>query len=125
MKVTLRRDVVLAQSAFVLTGLMAVVLAGVGQRDAQAYPKYAKKEGKPCSYCHVKAEGGGKRNDVGTWYGAHGHSFVGFTGGTTAVSSMPAAKPTPKPALSKTKATKAKPAKKSGTPAHKAATPKS
>ena len=31
-----------------------------GQRKADAFPAYSKKENKPCSYCHVKAQAGAK-----------------------------------------------------------------
>lgn len=48
---------------------------------ARAFPAYAAKEKKPCSYCHVNAAGGGKRNAAGIWYKAHGLSLTGFKPG--------------------------------------------
>ena len=103
-------------AALALTAVFAAGLATMGTtRNAQAYPAYSKKEGKPCSYCHVNPQGGGKRNAAGLYYKEHSLSLVGFTpaGGTPV-----AASPTPKPAVKATpKATKApaktkKPAKK-------------
>jgi hypothetical protein len=43
-------------------------------RDAVAKPEYAKKEGKECAYCHVKAGRGGPRNEKGLEYAKNGHS---------------------------------------------------
>jgi len=89
-------------TALVITATLAASFGG--QRDAQAFPAYAKKENKPCSFCHVNPQGGGKRNAAGLYYKAHGLSLVGYK---PAASPTPAGKatatPTPK---SKTKTTK-------------------
>lgn len=45
---------------------------------AQAKPEYARKEKRACGYCHVDPKGGGSRNLVGMFYGAHNHTFEGF-----------------------------------------------
>lgn len=116
-----------------------VLTAGVfslglsGQRKADAFPAYSKKENKPCSYCHVKAQGGGKNNATGKWYKAHGLSFADYTpekaaaefggaAGTTAPAGVtgsapkpspkPAVKPTAKPAIKGKAKSAAKPAPK-------------
>ena len=49
--------------------------------SAFALPKYATKEKKPCSYCHVSKSGGGKRTPAGDWYKSHNHTFVGWKDG--------------------------------------------
>ncbi len=86
---------------------------------AQAFPKFSQKEKKPCSYCHVNASGGGKRNAAGTWYKAHGLSFAGYTpekaaqaagGGIPTSSGKKPATATKKPGAKKP--TPPKPAKK-------------
>lgn len=86
---------------------------------AHATPAFAKKEGKPCSFCHTNPSGGGKRNDAGNYYKTHGLSLKGFAGAAPATTAAPAPKmaaaPAPKKAASapkpKTKA-KATPAPK-------------
>jgi len=102
---------------FAAQGLTALVITATlaasfgGQRDAQAFPAYAKKENKPCSFCHVNPQGGGKRNAAGLYYKAHGLSLVGYkpaatptpAGKATPAAKKPTATPTPK---SKTKTTK-------------------
>ena len=55
----------------------AILLSSLGGRQAEAFPVFATKEKKPCSYCHVMASGGGKRTDAGNYYKAHGNSFAG------------------------------------------------
>ena len=40
-------------------------------------PEYSKKEGKGCTFCHVKA-GQKDLNDAGKYYQAHDHSLVGY-----------------------------------------------
>ncbi len=44
---------------------------------ASAKPEYAKKEGKPCTFCHVKM-GSKELNDAGKYYKAHDHSLEGY-----------------------------------------------
>jgi hypothetical protein len=44
---------------------------------ATAKPEYAKKEGKPCTFCHVKM-GSKELNDAGKYYKAHNHSLEGY-----------------------------------------------
>jgi spore maturation protein CgeB len=44
---------------------------------ATAKPEYAKKEGKPCTFCHVKL-GSKELNDAGKYYKAHDHSLQGY-----------------------------------------------
>jgi spore maturation protein CgeB len=44
---------------------------------ATAKPEYAKKEGKPCTFCHVKL-GSKELNDAGKYYKAHDHSLEGY-----------------------------------------------
>ncbi|MBI3946251.1 MAG: hypothetical protein HY321_10060 [Armatimonadetes bacterium] len=63
-------------------GLAAAValLLGVAL-EGTALPQYAAKEGKPCSYCHVKPEGGKDLNEAGKYYKSHGHSLKGYKPG--------------------------------------------
>ncbi|HLJ57136.1 MAG TPA: hypothetical protein VKT77_19015 [Chthonomonadaceae bacterium] len=71
----------------ILTGVVAAFLA-LSASGAFARPEYARREGVACQYCHVSgspgsADGlGGRqstlRNDRGTYYGAHNHSFAGY-----------------------------------------------
>ena len=44
---------------------------------ATAKPQYAKKEGKPCTFCHVKM-GSKDLNDAGKYYKDHNHSLEGY-----------------------------------------------
>jgi len=44
---------------------------------ATAKPEYAKKEGKPCTFCHVKM-GSKDLNDAGKYYKDHNHSLEGY-----------------------------------------------
>ena len=44
---------------------------------ATAKPEYAKKEGKTCTFCHVKA-GQKDLNDTGKYYKEHNHSLEGY-----------------------------------------------
>jgi len=44
---------------------------------ANAKPEYAKKEGKSCTFCHVKM-GSKELNDAGKYYKAHDHSLEGY-----------------------------------------------
>jgi hypothetical protein len=44
---------------------------------ATAKPEYAKKEGKACTFCHVKT-GSKELNDAGKYYKEHNHSLQGY-----------------------------------------------
>ncbi len=59
--------------------LAAAIVGGAFLTLAQAKPEYAKKEGKSCTYCHVKM-GSKELNDAGKYYKAHNHSFEGYKG---------------------------------------------
>lgn len=108
----------LTQVAGALTALVTglVLVAGFGGQKAEAFPAFAKKEKKPCSYCHINAAGGGKKTPAGEYYKAHGNSFAGYGGSVPAPPTRPTkplAKPktTKSPVKPKTTAKKA-PAKK-------------
>lgn len=64
-------------SAATVIVAVAALIGGSAQRSA-AFPPFVQKEGKPCAYCHVKAEGGGKRNYRGLYYKAHELKFTEF-----------------------------------------------
>lgn len=53
------------------------VLSGTLLSIATAKPEYAKKEGKTCTYCHVKM-GSKELNDAGKYYKEHDHSLKGY-----------------------------------------------
>lgn len=108
-------------SAAFLAGVFVTALIGVSAvtsaAPAQAFPKFARKEMKPCGYCHINPAGKGPRNAVGIWYDKHNFSFDGDfteakaeelygkgkpaeTPAPTPIatpSPTPTAKPTPKP----------------------------
>jgi len=44
---------------------------------ATAKPEYTKKEGKACTFCHVKM-GSKDLNDAGKYYQQHNHSLEGY-----------------------------------------------
>jgi hypothetical protein len=44
---------------------------------ANAKPEYAKKEGKACTFCHIKP-GSKELTDAGKYYKAHDHSLEGY-----------------------------------------------
>ena len=72
--------------------LLVAALAVLGGA-AQATPKFAQKEKKPCLFCHTSPSGGGnKLNDAGKWYHAK-KTLVGFK--PIAKKPTPKAKPTP------------------------------
>jgi hypothetical protein len=92
-----------AVTAHGLTALVAAAILALalgGQRDARAFPTFAKKENKKCGFCHVNPSGGGKRNAAGNYYKAHGLSLVGY---------KPTPAATPSPAKGKTKPANGKP----------------
>ena len=96
-------------AAAFLAGVFVTALIGLSAftsaTPAQAFPKFARKEMKPCSYCHVKPSGGGARNANGIWYQKHENSFgADFTEakaeelyGKPAETPAPAATPSPTP----------------------------
>ena len=95
-------DVVIARSRKVaLLALASPCLFTA--RAAWALPKFAQKEDRPCSYCHVNPSGGGKRNAAGAWYEAHGFSFKGYAPPRAAP-----AKPVPNKQAEKNKNNKSK-----------------
>jgi len=57
--------------------LAAAILSGTLLTLATAKPEYGKKEGKPCTYCHVKM-GSKELTDAGKYYKEHNHSFEGY-----------------------------------------------
>lgn len=61
-----------------LRGLFVIaIITGAMLTLATAKPEYAKKEGKPCTFCHVKA-GSKEINDAGKYYKEHNHSLEGY-----------------------------------------------
>ena len=63
---------------FPLALAVAVAFSGLLTFRAEAYPKYAKKEMKNCSYCHSVDQGGGPRGFRGMYYKQHNLSFKAF-----------------------------------------------
>jgi len=57
--------------------IVLAVFSGCMLTIASAKPEYAKKEGKPCTFCHVKM-GSKELNDAGKYYKAHDHSLEGY-----------------------------------------------
>lgn len=58
----------------------ALVLAmglAVSTTSSFAKPEFAKKEGKTCTFCHVKM-GSKDLNDGGKYYKEHNHSLEGY-----------------------------------------------
>jgi len=53
------------------------ILSGSLLTLATAKPEYAKKEGKTCTFCHVKM-GSKELNDAGKYYKEHDHSLKGY-----------------------------------------------
>lgn len=60
---------------FVVPALVLALGMLVSTATTSATPAYAKKEGKTCTYCHVKM-GSKDLNDVGKCYKANGHSLA-------------------------------------------------
>jgi len=56
-------------SAILMAGFLVCTTATYGK------PEYSKKEGKTCTYCHVKA-GAKDLNDTGNCYKTNGHSLA-------------------------------------------------
>lgn len=61
-----------------LTLALCLALSGILSFRAEAFPKFAKKENKDCTYCHSVDQGGGPRGFRGMYYDAHKLSFKGF-----------------------------------------------
>jgi hypothetical protein len=57
--------------------LAVAIISGSMLTLAIAKPEYGKKEGKPCTFCHVKA-GSKDLNDAGKYYKEHNHSLEGY-----------------------------------------------
>jgi len=57
--------------------LAAAIFSGMVMSLATAKPEYAKKEGKTCTFCHVKM-GSKDLNDAGKYYKEHNHSLEGY-----------------------------------------------
>jgi hypothetical protein len=57
--------------------LAAAVISGGVLTLATAKPEYAKKEGKACTFCHVKM-GSKELTDAGKYYKEHNHSLEGY-----------------------------------------------
>lgn len=62
----------------IVTAIAAFALCALVGATAHAFPKYAKKEGVDCNYCHVSDGGGKPFNFRGIYYRAHDHSFTQF-----------------------------------------------
>lgn len=112
-----------------LVALMGLSLVP-SPRNAEAFPPFTKKEGKPCGYCHVETKGGGARNYRGKFYDANNKTFAGFNDEAEAKKAgeqvgpfaspppnsytPPASAPTTPPATTPTEAPTPSPAKPSG-----------
>jgi outer membrane biosynthesis protein TonB len=95
--------------ASALVGLSAFSTA----KPAEAFPKFATKEKKPCGFCHVNPAGKGPRNVAGIWYDKHNFSFEGYTPEKAEeLYGTPAATPTPEPTPTPTPKPTPKPAAK-------------
>ena len=65
-------------SRFARLGLaLAAILFALSSGAARAFPKFAKKEGVSCVYCHI-APGSPSWGYRGLYYKAHGNSFDGY-----------------------------------------------
>jgi hypothetical protein len=58
--------------------ILAAGLLWAGVTPSYAKPKYAKTEGKACTFCHVTA-GKPDLNEAGSYYAEHEHSLKGYT----------------------------------------------
>jgi hypothetical protein len=102
-----------------MTAAFVVALVGLGldgRQEASAYPPFAKKENKPCTFCHLKPNGGA-RNEAGKYYKTNGLSLKGYPGldaGAKPAAAKPAAaKPAAKKPAAKKPVAKKPVAKKS------------
>jgi len=57
--------------------LAVAICGGALLTLATAKPEYAKKEGKACTFCHVKM-GSKELTDAGKYYKEHNHSLEGY-----------------------------------------------
>lgn len=73
----------------ILCGLMGALFVLASLVAAGARPQYAAKEGKTCTFCHVKPSGGMPLTAAGQYYRGHGHSLKGYK----AAPAKPGAKP--------------------------------
>lgn len=75
-----RFDTRSAIAALTVTATVCIAsVALVGKPEpVQAFPAFTDKEGVKCGYCHVKLEGGGKRNYRGRFYKKNALSFANF-----------------------------------------------
>ena len=65
----------------VMKWLLAIaILCGSFLTMATAKPEYSKKEGKACTFCHVKL-GSKELTAAGQYYKEHNHSLVGYQAG--------------------------------------------
>lgn len=63
-------------AAFVVAVAAVVSVAVAPLPTAEAKDAFAKKEGKPCGYCHTNPRGGGPRNEKGNEYQRNGFKFA-------------------------------------------------
>ena len=61
-----------------VTVFLGVLAVATTSFQADAFPKFAKKEGKGCNYCHSVKVGGGPRGFRGMYYSGHAFSFKNF-----------------------------------------------
>jgi len=62
----------------VMKWLLAIaILCGSFLHDGDGKPEYSKKEGKACTFCHVKL-GSKELTAAGQYYQEHNHSLVGY-----------------------------------------------
>ena len=66
------------RSILPVTVFVGVLAIAASSFQASAYPKFAKKEKKNCSYCHSVKTGGGPRGFRGMYYDHNKFSFKGF-----------------------------------------------
>jgi hypothetical protein len=67
-----------SRTAISVAAFAIVLSIAASSFQANAFPKFAKKEKKNCSYCHSVKMGGGPRGFRGRFYDAHQFSFKGF-----------------------------------------------
>jgi hypothetical protein len=77
----------LIRISFVLAGILLLVSLASARVD------YAAKESRNCPYCHSR-DGPPQLNEVGSYYGTHDHSLVGYI-------PPPKTTPTPQPTIEK------------------------
>jgi hypothetical protein len=100
--------------AILALGAVVVIGASVA-KPSEAFPPFAKKEGKPCAYCHTSPSGG-KRNYRGLFYKANKLTFEGFDDAAEAKKAGVEVGPDPDPATKPTSWTAPKAAETSTAP---------